>query len=115
MEAVMGFLVLGGPASLLLTVLTVLYTVVMLARQGYLLRGFQFVCVAGGLYVGAYLLGSMVGVFILCGVFDAGNLCGLGGYVGTGPCAACVVTVMHARRVLQVAESEGGLEEYAGK
>ncbi|HET7126421.1 MAG TPA: hypothetical protein VFI26_04945 [Lysobacter sp.] len=41
--------------------------------------------IAAGLGLGGFLVGTWLGIEYFCSPGNAGNLCGLGGFLGTGP------------------------------
>ena len=48
--------------------------------------------IAAGFFLGGFL-GYLLGVEVACGVFEAGNLCGLVGVFITGPLGALVGSI----------------------
>lgn len=55
--------------------------------------------VALALGVGGWLVGGSLGIWALCAPANAGNLCGLGGVLGSGPLVAGLVLARWAWRI----------------
>jgi len=61
----------------------------------------RYVLQAAVVGIAALLAGAALGIALFCATGKAGNLCGLGGVLGTGPLAAGIALAAHAcRRVL---------------
>lgn len=46
----------------------------------------------------AFVAGAALGIGVFCAPVNAGNLCGLGGVLGSGPLLAGVAIAVHAQR-----------------
>lgn len=99
MEALMSVLLLAGPLCALLgaalAVARLLGRLARGSRSGVL--GHAAVALALG--AGGWLVGGSLGIWVLCAPASAGNLCGLGGVLGSGPLVAGLVLARWAWRI----------------
>ena len=88
MEAVMSVLLLAGPLCALLGVALAAACLLKQLARGPRAGVLGHAAVALALAVGGWLVGGSLGLWALCAPASAGNLCGLGGVLGSGPLVA---------------------------
>lgn len=94
----MAVVIPAGPLlGLLGLALTVHRLVALLGRGGHS-QAIRYAAAAVGIAVVAYPVGALIGAWALCAPADAGNLCGIGGAIGTGPFAAGIALAAYSRR-----------------
>lgn len=88
MEALMSALLLAGPLCALLGVALAVARLLKQLARGPRAAVLGHAAVALALAVGGWLVGGSLGLWALCAPASAGNLCGLGGVLGSGPLVA---------------------------
>lgn len=70
-------------------------------------RVLRHVAVALGLAAVAFVVAGLAGVWVFCHGAGAGDLCGLGGVLGTGPLAAGLSLILMDRRLRRELDEDG--------
>ncbi|MCW5624158.1 MAG: hypothetical protein KIT73_05520 [Burkholderiales bacterium] len=90
----------SGAVALLVGVVAVIYFYTRLGRTApreHVPSIARYFGVAVLWAVIAFALGAAIGVYAACSTSDAGNLCGLYGFLGTGPLLCGVALFLHGR------------------
>ena len=99
MEALMSVLLLAGPLCALRGVALAAACLLKQLARGPRAGVLGHAAVALALGVGGWLVGGSLGLWALCAPANAGNLCGLGGVLGSGPLVAGLVLALWAWRI----------------
>lgn len=96
MESLASVLLFTGPATLLIGIAALLFSLASVPadRRSSLVGPSLLIAVALSLI--GYFAGKSLGIEFFCNRQDAGNLCGLAGFFGTGPLGAGLLLIFQA-------------------
>lgn len=105
MESQMGTAFLVGLTMFAIGLVGSLVSLALLLSSPGKPRAISRVLIALGLGLGGFLVGTWLGIEYFCSPSNAGNLCGLGGFFGTGPFLSGLGLILGAVLMLKARDS----------
>ena len=99
METVMTLVILAGPILALVGCILAAYRIAALAGGSHSKSAIRIAAASVAVGFAGYLAGALLGAWALCSPAGASNLCGLGGFIGTGPLIAGISLIAFAQRL----------------